>query len=430
MSTRALSQYRVTSGRRGQDGVVLILAVFAVVLLTVLAVGIAAVVRVELRASRSSLDRMQALFLAEAGKNQARAVLLYDDPGVDTLIDEWGPKAEEPLDLPHELGDGFYRVRVYDACGRIDINEADYAVLLRLTGDPVAAASILDWRDDGEGVTPDGAENEYYAGLPWPYVPRNAPFQTPGELLLVRNVTPQMFFGSKERPGLVDLITVDSESSNTDVNGAPRMFLNEFRNWGEPAFQNSVMAKFGSALDMYEAQEIFRGLLELTELGLDGYTSLAQLASAAGLDFGTIAQIIDSFTVEMSPVERGKVNVNTAPLEVLAALPGSSESVAEAIIVSREAQPFRSLGDVVTMLLDLPDGPALFEQIIDRVRTKSSTFVIESMGRTRAGHTHRTLSALVRRTPDAVYVIRQVERDQPLPPLDEQAQQSVAIARR
>lgn len=430
MSTRALSQYRVTSGRRGQHGVVLILAVFAVVLLTVLAVGIAAVVRVELRASRSSLDRMQALFLAEAGKNQARAVLLYDDPGVDTLIDEWGPKAEEPLDLPHELGDGFYRVRVYDACGRIDINEADYAVLLRLTGDPVAAASILDWRDDGEGVTPDGAEKEYYAGLPWPYVPRNAPFQTPGELLLVRGVTPQMFFGSKERPGLVDLITVDSESSNTDVNGAPRMLLNEFRNWGESAFQNSVMAKFGSALDMYEAQEIFRGLLELTELGLDGYTSLAQLASAAGLDFGTIAQIIDSFTVEMSPVERGKVNVNTAPLEVLAALPGSSESVAEAMIVSREAQPFRSLGDVVTMLLDLPDGPALFEQIIDRVRTKSSTFVIESMGRTRTGHTHRTLSALVRRTPDAVYVIRQVERDQPLPPLDEQAQQSVAIARR
>ena len=430
MSTRALSQYRVTNGRRGQDGVVLILAVFAVVLLTVLAVGIAAVVRVELRASRSSLDRMQALFLAEAGKNQARAILLYDDPGVDTLIDEWGPKAEEPLDLPHELGDGFYRVRVYDACARIDINEADYDTLVRLTGDPAAAASILDWRDEGEGVTPDGAEKEYYAGLPWPYVPRDAPFQTPGELLLVRGVTPEMFFGSKERPGLVNLITVGSESLNTDVNGTPRVFLNEFRNWGEPAFQDWVMAKFAPALDMYEAQEIFRGLLELSALGLNGYTSLAQLASAAGLDFGTIAQIIDSFTVEMSPVERGKVNVNTAPLEVLAALPGSSESVAEAIIVKREAQPFRSLGDVVTMLVDLPDGPAVFEQLIDRVRTKSSTFVIESMGRTRTGHTHRTLSALVRRTPDAVYVIRQVERDQPLPPLDEPAQQSVAIARR
>ncbi|MCJ7752555.1 MAG: general secretion pathway protein GspK, partial [Armatimonadetes bacterium] len=128
--------------------------------------------------------------------------------------------------------------------------------------------------------------------------------------------------------------------------------------------------------------------------------------------------------------ERGKVNVNTAPLEVLAALPGSSEALADAIIVRREAQPFLSLGDVVTMLVDLPDGPAVFDQMIDHVRTKSSSFVIESMGRTSTGRTHRTLSALVRRTPDAVYVIRQVERDQPLPPLDEGAQQSVAIARR
>ena len=430
MSTRALSQYRATRGKRGEDGVVLILAVFAVVLLTVLAVGIAAAVRVELRASRSSLNRMQALFLAEAGKNQARAILMYDDLRVDTLIDEWGPNAEEPLDLPHQIGDGFYRVRVYDACGRININEADYDTLVRLTGDPAAAASILDWRDEGEGVTPGGAEKEYYADLPWPYLPRDAPFQTPGELLLVRGVTPEMYFGSEERPGLVDLITVDSESPNTDADGAPRMLLNEFRNWGEQAFQDWVMARFGAVLTMYEAEEIFRGLYELTDLGLDGYTSLAQLASAAGLDFGKIAQIIDSFTVDMSRVERGKVNVNTAPLEVLAALPGSSDALAEAIIARRDAQPFRSLGDVVTMLVDLPDGPAIFEQMIDHVRTKSSSFVIESMGRTSTGRTHRTLSALVRRTPDAVYVIRQVERDQPLPPLDEEARQSVAIARR
>jgi len=430
MYTRALSRYQATRGTRRTDGVVLILAVFAVVLLTVLAVGIAAAVRVELRASRTSVDRMQALFLAEAGKNQARAILLYDDPGVDTLIDEWGPEAEEPLDAPHELADGFYRVRVYDTCGRININEADFDTLVRLTGDPAAAASIIDWRDEGERVTPDGAEKDYYADLPWPYAPRDNDFQSPGELLLVRGVTPEMFFGSSGKPGLVDLITVDSQSPNTDANGVPRMLLNEFRNWGEQAFQDAVMARFGSVLSMYEAQEIFRGLTELTDLGLDGYTSLAQLATAAGLDFATIAQIIDSFTVEMNPVEYGKVNVNTAPLEVLAMLPGSSEALAEAIITRREAQPFRSLGDVVTMLMNLPDGPAIFEQLIDHVRTKSSSFIIESMGRTGAGRTHRTLSALVRRTPDAVYVIRQMERDQPLPPLDEDAPQSVAIARR
>ncbi len=427
MSFKASSLCRATSGRRREEGVVLILGVFAVVLLTVLAVGIAAAVRVELLASRTSLERTQALFLAEAGKNQARAILLYDDAGVDTFFDEWGPRAERPLDLPQEFGDGFYRVRVSDASGRININEADYAALLRLTGDPVAAASILDWRDKGEGLTPDGAEREYYADLPYPYLPRDAPFQTPGELLLVRGVTPEMYFGSQGRRGLVDLITVDSESPNTDANGQPRMLLNEFRNWGEPAFRDWVMAKLGAVLTMYEATEIFRGINELTELGLDGYTSLAQLASAAGLDFGRIAQMIDSFTVEMSPVQRGKVNLNTAPLEVIAALPGSSEAIAQAIIARRDQEPFQSLGDVVTMLVELPDGPAVFEQMIDHVTTKSSSFFIDAVGWTSDGRTYRALSALVRRAPQGVFVIRQFERSRPLPVLEEN---SIVMARR
>jgi general secretion pathway protein K len=430
MSTRASFRCQVHRRWRRDDGVVLILAVFAVTLLAVLAVGITAAVRVEMLASRTSLDRMQALFLAEAGKNTARAVLFYEDPAVDTLLDEWGPKPTEtqPLNEPHELGDGFYRVQVQDACGRIDLNEADYGTLLRLVGDAGVAAAIVDWRDKGEGEMSDGAERDYYEAEGVPYAPRDADFESTGELLLVRGVTPDMYFGTPDRRGLVDLVTVGSESPNTDAQGQPRFGLNQLGAWDEPKFRDTVMSQLGSVLSMYDAEEIFRGFMELRELGLDGYTSLAQLASAAGLDYGKIAQIIDYLTVDTALVQKGKVNLNTAPVEVIAALPGSSMSVAEGLVDRRDKEPFQSLGDVVTALMQLPDGPAVFEQMIDRVTTKSSTFLIESMGSVAGDRTHRTLSALVRRSKDGVFVIRQVERDWPLPPLEDQ--QPTQMARR
>ncbi len=411
---------------RRDRGVVLILAVFAVTLLTVLVVGITAAVRVELLASRSGLNRVKALYEAQAGINQARALLIYDERAVDTLVDEWGPDAKDSLDYyPQELGDGFYRARVLDGCGRIDINEADITTLARLTGDDAVAAAIVDWRDpDDEPVSADGAEADYYQSLPYPYRPRNGPFETPGELLLVRGVTPEMYFGTKDHRGLADLVTVESQSLNTDASGQPRMPLNEFRNWSEQGFRDVVMAKLGGVLTLYEANEIFRGL---SELGSAGYTSLSQLATAAGLEPGRIALIIDSVCIETDPIARNKVNLNTAPLEVIAALPGSSEGLASAIEARRRDQPFQALGDVVAFLMEQPGGVALFEQMIDRVTTKSSTFFVKAMGWTNTGKGFRTLTALMRRTDDDVLVIRQSEEDWPLSPPEERQTQ---IARR
>jgi type II secretory pathway component PulK len=222
-------------------------------------------------------------------------------------------------------------------------------------------------------------------------------------------------------------VTVSSYSSNTDPNGEAKLLLNEFRNWSEQSFQDWVLAKLEPALDFYDATEIFRGLDELSDLGLDGYTSLAQLASAAGLAYSTIAGIIDYVTVDGREMPQGKVNLNTAPMEVITLLPGSSEAVAHEIVARRDQQPFTSLGEVVLLLAEIRDGPAVFDRMIDHVTTKSSTFIVDSMGWTNAGHTHRTLSALVQRKPDMVFIVCQSERDFPLPALPEEP---VLVARR
>jgi type II secretory pathway component PulK len=397
----------------GERGVVLILAILAVALLTTLAVAIIGAVRVELLASRSTLERMQGLFLAEAGLQQARAILVYDDQTVDSLEDPWGPLCQDPLDWPRDTDVGTYRVRVYDLCGRIDVNRANYRTLTQLIGDPAIAAAILDWRDPNDVPRPLGAEQEYYLSLPVPYLPRNGHFQTLGELLLVKGVTPDLFFGSAEQPGLADLLTVESLSLNTDANGEPRLGLNEFRNWSEPAFQEYAWKKLGGILSMYDLTQIWHGM---TTLPGYRYVSLGQLATAAGLSHEVIVKAVDVLTVDSRLLVLNRLNVNTASPEVLAALPGSGPQLADAIVTARQAQPFVSLNEVADILLAQPDGTFVFAQLIDRLTTKSSSFVIEAMGAAPSGR-FRTLYALVRRVGGQAAIVQQSEQDWPLPPL-------------
>ena len=416
-----------TSAGAGERGVVLILAVLAVVLLTTLAVAIAAAVRVELLASRSALERTQALFLAEAGINRARAILLYEDVSVDSLQDPWGPDYEEPLHLPQELGSGSYRVRVIDASGRINVNRANHETLYNLTGDPDIAAAIIDWRDPDDVVRPGGAEWEYYQALPWPYLPRNAPFQSLGELLLVKGMTPQLLFGSPDVPALADLLSVESVSLNVNAFGESRIGLNSFRQWDEEAFRNQIMARLGGALTMYDANEIWAGLVALSNTGQE-YTSLAQLYTVAGLSLDKIAAIIDDVAIDARRFARGKVNVNTAPMEVLAALPGSSPELAAAIIDLRWQTPLLSLSEVASLLVDQAQPPEVLVTFIDQVTTKSSSFAVESTGQVREGGVTRNLRAFVRREDDGVPIVHEVEQEWALPP--QQIELDIAHLRR
>jgi len=404
----------LANARRGERGVVLVLAVFAVVLLLVLAVGLTAAVRGEMLAANTSLQRSQSLFLAEAGISQARALLLYEDMTSDTLQDVWGPEAEAPLDAPLAIGPGFLRIRVYDACGRVDINTADVVTLTRLIGDAGLAQAIVDWRGPGQ-------EAEYYRSLPYPYVPRQAGFQTTGELLLVKGMTPDLYFGSPTRAGLRDLVTVASASLNTTADGKKRVFLNSLNGYGViDDWASRIVSTYGGGLTVEDLNKVARGLDLLRREGQRGYSSVSQLVDAAQFyEAEDLARVVDYFSAQPGDEVTGKVNVNTAPPEVMAALPGSSGALAEAIVQERNAQPFASLGEVARVMC-AHGGVGTFQQMIDFVTTKSSCFVVDSMGYTGTGRGFRRLRALVYRHQVSrvfeVAVLHQAEEDSPLPP--------------
>jgi len=102
---------------------------------------------------------------------------------------------------------GRYRVRVTDEGGKIGLNVADEALLRQVLKNLGAAEdeqeiitdSILDWRDADSLHRLHGAEASFYMDLPNPYMPKDGPFDTVDELLLVRGVSRELFFGEEAK---------------------------------------------------------------------------------------------------------------------------------------------------------------------------------------------------------------------------------------
>jgi hypothetical protein len=66
-----------------------------------------------------------------------------------------------------------------------------------------------------------GAESDYYLSLEQPYRAKNAPFVSPFELLLVKGITRDIFYGDPDLgiPPLTELVTAYSATPNIDERG-------------------------------------------------------------------------------------------------------------------------------------------------------------------------------------------------------------------
>ncbi len=179
---------------------------------------------------RSQAQHMQALTLAKAGVNIARAGLLMDSNDTDDLEEDWHKLSLASQIAPIPLGNGFVSLVIEDEERRQNINALnekelkDWFKNLRLKrvkkGDILdidiieenihdeLADNFLDWTDHDDEVRPNGAESRWYKKQDEKYFPHNRRLATVGELLWVRGFTPEMLFGKKGNPKLKDMITV------------------------------------------------------------------------------------------------------------------------------------------------------------------------------------------------------------------------------
>ncbi len=144
----------------------------------------------------------------------------------------WHPRYE-PYEL--DIQGKSIGVRIVNAKGRININKVDVGRLEKIVSlcgvdDGAEAASvansILDWMDKDDFKRPGGAEKDYYLSLADPYLPKNNTIQDIRELLLVKGVDRDIFYGAGEHPGLVHFFSVRGGSEKMDINSAaPETFV-------------------------------------------------------------------------------------------------------------------------------------------------------------------------------------------------------------
>ena len=197
--------YHVSSG--GQDGIAIITVLLVIALATITVVSMVSRQQRDLQRVRNESFIQQAHALSISGEKFATAVLFRDvqqgdRENSDSLDDDWA-QTLPPVPVDNAAIEGC----VVDLQGKFNLNNLVDAegnanpiyveqfdrLLQELNIDRVKLQPVVDWIDaDVNALTPDGAEDDYYAGLDPAYRTANASFVSVSELQLVKGFSSQI----------------------------------------------------------------------------------------------------------------------------------------------------------------------------------------------------------------------------------------------
>lgn len=334
---------------KDNKGIALLVVLWILAILSVIAISLVYMMRLEIKMAKYQRDKVQAFYLARAGLERAIAQLIMDKKSsreLDTLNESWSVNPDAYEDVT--LHGGSYKVEVSDESGRININTASPGLLraLPVIRDAENRAeicdSIIDWRDTDSNHELNGAEDGYYQALEEPYHCKNGHMDTIEELLLVRGVTRDLLYGGE----------ADDNVSNQPEEDITSAFLAE---------------------------------------DMDGISNVG------------IEDIITVYT-------DGKVNINTAGLEVLASLLGGNTELAMNIIEHRagadgidgteDDSPFSSVNEANSIV----GGPA-YKQFSKLIKVNSSVFKIVSAGKADNSRVMKEIEAIIDRSNSPLKII-------------------------
>jgi len=235
---------------------------------------------------------------------------------------------------------------------------------------------------------------------------RNGPLRTIRELLLVKDVTPELLYGEdtnfndqldyneqdgEESPpnddgdseldkGWIAYLTCYSYDNNKDADGNQRTNIN---NANESQLTSSLNINSSQAKWIVDNRPN-NGYQSIGDLINKNSPKQAQPSSqqnsneAEPMDLQTFSNIADKITVDDSEKVPGKVNVNTASEIVLAALLGggdSAEQLAENIVAYRETLLYgmQSIAEVMEVPSMTVDN---FKNLAGSITTRSDVFTI------------------------------------------------------
>jgi len=211
-----------------EKGVALFMVLWVLILLSGIATEFCFAMRTEVNMVRNFKEQTEAYYIALAGLNRAIIELVRNESSPEKnklLADESeeapikSPRWRMNTDIPPvAFAEGRFKVRIGNEAGKINLNTADETLLkMMLNGFDLEEQeksgivdSIMDWRDENDVHRMNGTENDYYQSLPNPYDCKNGDFDAIEELLLVRGVTPDIYYG-----GLKNMVTALKDSGSS-----------------------------------------------------------------------------------------------------------------------------------------------------------------------------------------------------------------------
>lgn len=223
------------------------MALWIITVLAIVALEFSSAMRTDAYIAKNYQEELQLYALAQAGIERALLELTCRHDQFlrqkRRALHGESPPAEKRIWLTDgrayhlNFDQGIGEVRIYGEAGKININLASERTLRRIAeclglegeNKDIFVDSLLDWRDPDDFYRLQGAENEYYRSLKEPYNCKNGYLDTIEELLLVRGVTAELFWGKKIIKegeseqisiGLKDIFSVYAPGEQIDINSA------------------------------------------------------------------------------------------------------------------------------------------------------------------------------------------------------------------
>jgi len=201
-----------------RQGSALLTVLWLTAALAAIGVAVAHNVRGETERAATNVEDVKAVFLARAAIDRA---LLYR---------QWGGDYFKPFTIAYDFDfpSGQVHIDMIPESARLSLNSATPQELLRLLialGEPEdrateTATAIIDWRTPVTRERPGLFDGYYLSRVP-SFLPGHTSFRENEEMLLVRGITSDLYYGTSldgSRAGLRDCLSASSMGGMLDVN--------------------------------------------------------------------------------------------------------------------------------------------------------------------------------------------------------------------
>ena len=352
---------------REQRGLSLVSTLWILTILSVLAAQLLYSIHIEQRTQRNFLDRSKFHYAAKAGFEWTLAVMRDDQTPFDSLGETWAEPVQGQVEDGIQIGNFLnYQVTVVDEASKVNINIADVGLIRNLL------AQV--------GAPPDDARTEDLANK----IVEGRPYRTVRDLVRVEGMTSELLYGDQRSaisnqpsmgisnaetlsqggnfqqqgltaiPGLVGLATIYSVDVSTDPSGEPLVNVNTAAadeltkvstQQNQPVF---TQAEAESFIQQREFDK-FAALMDVQAVSDELFNNIRDQLTTEDTDEGEAE--IEEETNDQEGVfvpgqqgtpqtsdESGKININTADVDILESLEGIDQGIAERIVSHREGQ--------------------------------------------------------------------------------------------